>query len=111
MRQAERTNSKGKERDPAEGPGLPSRNADAEEIGDEDYDLFNPPPLPPNPSGPQIRMALRKRSDAAMLQAMLHTMDVDSEHSAGQSSMPTHLLQQTDPSSCPQLGTATEMTL
>ena len=53
-------------------------------IVDWDYDLFKPPPLPPNPTGPQIWTTLRQNSDMAVLQAMLHTMDVDSDLSTGQ---------------------------
>ena len=63
-----------------------SMDAGIEEIENKDFDLFNPLLLPPNPTGPQVCSALRKKSDAAILQAMLHTMDIDNKPPAGQSS-------------------------
>ena len=51
-----RAPDKGKGRDPLKGPGLPLHPPQTHfnEIVDQDYDLFNPPPLLPNPTGPQI---------------------------------------------------------
>jgi hypothetical protein len=37
-----------------------------EEILDPDGDLYDPPPLPPNASGPQIRTALHSMAIAAL---------------------------------------------
>ncbi|KAI0285881.1 hypothetical protein BGY98DRAFT_1092709 [Russula aff. rugulosa BPL654] len=104
-RRAERARDKGKGRDPAEGPGLPPARAHVEEVSEPDHDLFNPPPAPPNPSGPQTRAA-RRHADAIGLRDMLHDMDVDSEASAGPSTSST--AQQSYSPSRPQPGAASE---
>ena len=83
-KRAERAREKGKGRDPAEGPGLPPARARVEEINEQNYDLFNPPPSPTNPTGPQTRAALRRRSDANTPQDTSQTMDIDSETPKGQ---------------------------
>ncbi|KAI0247832.1 hypothetical protein BJV78DRAFT_1285260 [Lactifluus subvellereus] len=67
-----RTNSTGPE---PEQPAAPS--ATIEEVLDPDDDLTNPPPLPPNPSGPQVRAALNRRAAAGIYDATVHTMEVD----------------------------------
>ena len=86
LRWPARALDKGKGRDPLEGLGLPLHPPQMhfDEIVDQDYDLFNPWPLLPNPTGPQIQTALRQNSDTAALQAMLHTMEVDNDLSTGQ---------------------------
>ena len=87
--QVDRNKDKGKGRDPHEGPGLQAASASKQGPSDAEDDPFYVPPLPPNPTGPQIHTMLCKKSDAAMLQAMIHTMEVDA-----------------DPPSCPPPGTA-----
>ena len=91
---------KGKGRDPLEGPGLPLPQAHFKEILDQDYDLFNPPPLPPNPTGPQIWTTLKQNSDVVVILALLHTMDMDSDPSVGQAPPDD------TPYSCPDPGAA-----
>ena len=50
-----------------------------EEVMPLEDNPFFIPPLPLNPTGPQIHAAVWKHSDAAALQATLHTMEVDSD--------------------------------
>ena len=85
----DRSKDKGKGRDPHEGLGLQADSTSEQGPSDAEDDPFYVPPLPPNPTRPQICTALHKKSDAAMLQAMIHTMEVN-----------------TDPPLCPPPGTA-----
>ena len=75
-----RSRNKGKERntdeDPATGPLL---GTSLEEIIDPDDDLYNPAPLPPNPTGPQIRSALHDRAVANICSSIGPLMDWESE--------------------------------
>jgi hypothetical protein len=59
-----RGKGKEKERDTEEDPTAALPNATIDEIIDPDDDLYNPAPLPPNPTGPQIRSALHDKSIA-----------------------------------------------
>jgi len=67
-----KSKGKGKEREhlTADEPADPTNitaalpNSTIEHILDEDGDLYDPPPLPPNPTGPQIRTALHDRAIA-----------------------------------------------
>ena len=73
-----RGRDKGKERAFEEGPRAASPGVPLEDIMDPDDDLYNPPPLPPNPTGPQIREALHDRSIANIFRPPSQAMEVDS---------------------------------
>jgi len=60
------------------GPTL--SNASIDEILDPDDDFFNPPPLPPNPTGIQIRSGLHDRTLAAACNPYPHLMDTDEDN-------------------------------
>jgi hypothetical protein len=86
-RGSKKSKGKGKERErptaenPAAAPSsiaaaLP--NTTIEEILDTDGDLYDPPPLPPNPTGRQIRSALRDNSTADLLNHYDDSMEIDS---------------------------------
>ena len=85
----DRSKDKGKGRDPCKGPGLQADSTSEQGPSDAKDDPFYVLPLPPNPTRPQIHTMFCKKSDTAMLQAMIHTMKVNA-----------------DPPLCPPPGTA-----
>jgi hypothetical protein len=82
-KRTERARDKGKGRDPAEGPGLPPARTRVEEVDEQTYDLFNPPP-PANLSSSPARVTRSRSADTSSSQEGSHSMDVDKEPPAGQ---------------------------
>ena len=72
-----KNNGKGKEIDSEEHPIAGPSNATLEEVIDLDDDLYNPPPLPPNPTAAQVRTALHHKSIANLCRSINQDMEVD----------------------------------
>lgn len=94
-RRPRKPKDKGKEREQptAEDPALAPANVAAaptnttiEELLDPDGDLYDPPPLPPNPTRPQVRSALHDKSMANLLNHYDQSMEVDSGNNEAWSS-------------------------
>jgi hypothetical protein len=80
-RGSRKSKGKGKEKEifTEDGPTAVNRhNAAIEDIIDPDGDLYDPPPLPPNPTGPQIRTALHDKGIADICNNINQSMEVDS---------------------------------
>jgi hypothetical protein len=80
-----RDRGKGREREAVAegGPGEGLPNATLEDILDPDSDMLDPPPLPPNPSGPEIRSGMRDQMIAAARVASgSYSADID-EYNVG----------------------------
>ena len=72
-----RDKGKGKERAMEEDPTTGRVHATLEEITDPDDELYNPAPLPPQPTGREIRTALHDRAIANICNSQAQEMEVD----------------------------------
>jgi hypothetical protein len=75
-----RPRGKGKEKKifTADGPTVTTQpGTTIEDILDPDGDLYDPPPIPPNPTGPQIRTALHDKGIADICNSNNQSMEVD----------------------------------
>jgi hypothetical protein len=82
-RGSRRSRGKGKEKEifTENGPTVAAHpSTTIEQILDPDWDLYDPPPLPPNPTGPQIRTALHDRGIANICNNNNEPMEEDGEN-------------------------------
>jgi hypothetical protein len=90
-RRPKKPKNKGKDKDWAqEGePSLVPPNPEADDMLYSDEDLYNPPPLPPNPTARQIRTALHDKGIANLCR-MSSRSRVDENHASGSNSELTY---------------------